>query len=198
MNDLVISGKNVTTLLRQKYKQLKETGWVSLVQVPSEKHMEVNVQALNVLVNELGYTCVYVSLVKPASELDKYYKAAGVDNNKLYFIDAISKMYGGEKVNTKRITYTSGPLDIDAITASLRDMLASLGTGKKCVFLDSVSTVLLYNSLPRTLRFSQFLTTTLRSLGVTGVMVSIAKGQTTIKLVVELAKLCDEMINISE
>jgi KaiC/GvpD/RAD55 family RecA-like ATPase len=197
MGDLVVGGKNVTALLRKKYKQLKDTGWVSLVQVPSEKHMEINVQALNILVNELGYSCVYVTLVKPAGELDKYYKAAGVDTAKVYFIDAISKMYGGEKVNTNRITYASGPLDIDAITTSLREMLTTMGDGKKCVFLDSVSTVLLYNSLPRTLRFSQFLTTTLKDLGVTGVMVSIAKGQTTGKLITELSKFCDEIINIT-
>lgn len=74
-------------------------------------------------------------------------------------------------------------------------MLSTLGE-KKCVFLDSITTVLLYNSLPRTIRFSQFLTQTLKKIGVDGVMVSIAKGATTDKLITELSKLCDEVINI--
>lgn len=194
--DLLVGKTNVTGLLHEKYKKLG-TGWVSLVQVPAEKHMDVNIEALKVLVNELQYDCIYITLGKSFGELDKIFKQAGVDNNRLYFIDAISQMYGVKQTSTKRCVYTAGPLDIDSITASLRDLLATLGKAKKCVFLDSVTTVLLYNSLPRTIRFSQFLTQTLKKMDVTGVMVSITKGESTTKLVQELGKLCDEVLDIT-
>jgi KaiC/GvpD/RAD55 family RecA-like ATPase len=196
MADLIIGGINVTALLRQKYKKLGK-GWLTLVEVPADKHMSVNSEAIKILVNELGYTCVYITLSKTAVELDKLFKTEGVDTNKLFFIDAISQMYGETGKESKRFNYTGGPLDVDSITVSLRELLTSIQAEKKCVFLDSVTTVLLYNSLPRTIRFSKFLTRTLKQVGVDGVMVSMAKGKVTKGLTFELQKLCDEFISIT-
>jgi KaiC/GvpD/RAD55 family RecA-like ATPase len=194
--DLMVGTTNITELLRKKYTQMKKTGWVTLVQVPSQKHLSVNTEALKVLVNEMGYKCIYITLGKTSLELDQIYKKAGIKVNDLYYIDAITQMYGGLTPNSKRYVYTAGPLDVDSITSNLRDLLPLLGEGKKCVFLDSVTTILLYNSLPRTIRFSQFLTETLKKMDVTGIMVSIAKGKSTAQLVLELGKLCDEMIEV--
>jgi KaiC/GvpD/RAD55 family RecA-like ATPase len=196
MADLIIEKKNVTQLLRDRYKKLG-SGTVTMITLPVEFHMEINSEALKILLNEMGYTCVYITLSKSSEELDTIFKKKGVSTDKLYYIDAISSMYGTQKKDTNRCTYTSGPLDVESISSSLRETLASLGSEKKCVFLDSVTTVLLYNSLPRTLRFSQFLTQTLKSMGVDGVMVSIAKGVATADLVKALSKLCDSVVDIA-
>jgi KaiC/GvpD/RAD55 family RecA-like ATPase len=197
MSDFKIGTTNVTTLLKDKYKKMKNTGWVSLIEVPADNHLEINTEALKILINEMGYKCIYITLGKTSAELDKMYGKLDVQVENIFYIDAISKMYGESKSDTKKCRFTSGPLDVEAITASVRDYLAVLGAGKKCVFLDSVTTVLLYNSLPRTLRFSQFLTQSLKKTEVTGIMVSIAKGKSTTQLIKELSKLCDEVINIS-
>jgi KaiC/GvpD/RAD55 family RecA-like ATPase len=195
MADLMIGKTNVTKLLREKYKKLGK-GWISLVEVPAYEHMNVNTETLRILVNELKYDCVYITLSKTFDELDKLFKSKGVDTGNIFYIDAISQMYGGKQAETKRCKYASGPLDIDSITVSLREMLAGMSSDKKCVFLDSITTILLYNSMPRTIRFSQFLTHTLKNVGVDGVMVSIAKGKATETFVKQLAKLCDEAISI--
>lgn len=195
MADIVIGKTNVTELLREKYKKIGE-GKFSLIEVLAEKYMDVSAEALRILINEMKYDCVYITLSKSFTELDKIFKSKGIDTSRLYFIDAISQMYGLKQESTKRCVYTSGPLDIDSIASSLRELLPSLTSEKKCVFLDSVTTVLLYNALPRTIRFSKFLTQTLKDSGVNGVMVSIAKGTTTEKLVKELLKLCEEVISI--
>jgi KaiC/GvpD/RAD55 family RecA-like ATPase len=196
MSDLKIGSVNVTQLLRTKYKQMKKTGWVSLVQVPAGNHLQINTESLKILIDEMRYKCIYITLGKTCTDLDKMYKQAGVKIENIYYIDAISQMYGESRSDTKRCMYTAGPLDVESISSAVRTLLASLGEGKKCVFLDSVTTVLLYNSLPRTLRFSQFLATNLKSIGVTGIMVSIAKGKSTNQLIKELSKLCEEVINI--
>jgi KaiC/GvpD/RAD55 family RecA-like ATPase len=182
---------------KTKYKQMKKTGWVTLVQVPPKSHMNVNVEALKILINELGFKCIYITLGKGFVELDRLFKTAGVQTSNLYFIDAISQMYGAEHASTKRCMYTAGPIDVDSITVSLRELMVQLGEEKKCILLDSVTTVLLYNSLPRTLRFSQFLTKTIKEMGVTGVMVSLSKGETTMQLIKELDVLCDEVLDFT-
>jgi KaiC/GvpD/RAD55 family RecA-like ATPase len=198
MADLKIGSTNVTKLLREKYKMLDKKGYVTLLQVSAANNLVVNTEALKILTNENKSECIYITLGKSFTELDKFYKSKGVDVSKLYYIDAISQMYGNKKTSTKRVKYTSGPIDIDSITVELREMLPNLKTKNKYVFLDSVTTFLLYNSLHRTLRFSQFLTDTLKALGVNGVMVSIVRGKATEKLVSELSKLCDESIVIDK
>jgi KaiC/GvpD/RAD55 family RecA-like ATPase len=197
MADLQIGKTNVTQLLLKKYKLLG-TGWISLIGVPSKQHMAINKESMKILVNELGYKCIYITLSKSCADLQKLYKAYGIDTNSVFFIDAISRMYGEAGKDSARCTYVSGPLDIDSITSSLHEVFAKLSKEKICVFLDSVTTVLLYNSLSRTLRFSKFLTKTLKDIGVDGIMVSITKGKGTAKLIMELQKLCDEVIDIKE
>jgi KaiC/GvpD/RAD55 family RecA-like ATPase len=195
MADLLIGKTNVTKLLSEKYKKLG-TGWLTLVEIPAEKHMDINAEAIKILTQDLKYSCVYITLSKSVKDLEVIFKKKGIAIDNIYYIDAISKMYGDMGPNTKKIIYTSGPLDIDALTVSVREMLSKIQAEKKCVFLDSVTTVLLYNSMPRTLRFSKFLTKTLKQSGVDGVMVSLAKGATTKGLTEELKRLSDEFIVI--
>jgi KaiC/GvpD/RAD55 family RecA-like ATPase len=197
MADLKIGNVNITKLLLEKYGKL-DTGWVSLVKVPPNLHLEVNKEALSILIDKLDYTCIYITLSKSGKELDKLFKDYGINIKKIVYLDAISKMYGEKELSSKRFNYVSGPLDIDAITSSLHNLMNSFPAEKLCVILDSVTTVLLYNSLGRTLRFSKFITMTLKEFGVSGVMVSVAKGEANKKLIAELSKLCDETINIGE
>jgi KaiC/GvpD/RAD55 family RecA-like ATPase len=190
-----IGSAAVSKVLRQQCERLS-SGWISLIQLPPMKHMNVNTEVLRVLINELKYTCIYITFTKSYPELDKTFKESGINTAKILYIDAISKMYGTKEVHFDRCTYVAGPLDIEAITVALRSQFSKLQGKKTCVFLDSVTTLLLYNSMPRTLRFSQFLTKTIREMGFTGVMLSLAKGVATKKLATELASFCDEVVEV--
>jgi hypothetical protein len=191
---LLVGTTDVTALLKEKYKKLGK-GWITLLEVPPSKHMAINTEALKILVNELQYTCIYITLSRPYQDLDKLLNSKGINTKSIYYIDAISQLYGTAEKPTNRCAYVSGPLDIDSITNTMRKSMQQL-PNKKCVFLDSITTVLLYNSLSRTIRFSKFLTQNLKSLGVDGVMVSIAKGPATESLIKELTPLCDEVLSI--
>jgi KaiC/GvpD/RAD55 family RecA-like ATPase len=195
--DLVIDGKNITQYFKVKYSDIKK-GWITLVEVPTEHHLNVNVESLKILINQLKYKCIYVTLNKSCSELDKIYKSKGINIENLYIVDAVSQMYGGAKTNTKRCVYTAGPLDIDSISSSIQQLLNTPGNQKVCVFLDSLSSVVLYNSIPRTIRFSQFLTAFLKKMNAYGVMVSVAKGKSTKELINNLSKICDEVFVIGQ
>jgi KaiC/GvpD/RAD55 family RecA-like ATPase len=194
MADLIVGKTNISKLLREKYAKLGD-GWVTLLKVPNTEHFSINVETLRILIKELNYTCVYITLGKSFNELDKSFKSEGIPSEGLLYIDAISNLYGPQ-TNTKRCKYASGPLDIESISSALRELLSTIPAKKKCVFLDSVTAVLLYNSLSRTVRFSKFLTDTLKKIGVDGVMVSISKGDHTDSLIQELSKLCNEVIDI--
>jgi KaiC/GvpD/RAD55 family RecA-like ATPase len=189
---LTINDTNITELLQDRFSRLNQ-GWVALLQIPVEKTMEINVEVIKTL-QELGYEGVYITLSKDYVELSKVFRKAKIDMGRLAFIDGVSQMYGIGAVDSPNVNYISGPISLDGIVAAITDILPVMKTKKKYVFLDSITTVLLYNSLDRTLKFSEFLTTSLKRLEVAGVMVSVSKGFANDALVKELTKMSDEII----
>jgi len=194
MPNIIINKIDVTKLLEEKFAKLGQ-GWVALMQVPIEDSQRVNIEAIKTL-QKLGYEGVYITLVKDYMDLSKTLREEGVDMGKLAFIDGISQMYGIKQVEAPNVAYVGGPLSIDAISTEVQKITQSMKGEKKFVFLDSITTVLLYNSLERTLHFSQFLTESLKKTKVAGIMVSVAKGFANENLIKELTKVSNEVINL--
>jgi len=191
---LSINNIDITKLLKDHFSRLNQ-GWVGLLQVPVEKSMEVNIEALHTL-QELGYEGIYITLSKDYLELSKFFREKDIDMGRLAFIDGVSQMYGIGAVDSPNVKYISGPISLDGIVAAITDIVPAMKSTKKFVFLDSITTVLLYNSLERTLKFSEFLTSSLKRLQVAGVMVSVSKGFANDKLIKELTKMSNEVIKL--
>jgi KaiC/GvpD/RAD55 family RecA-like ATPase len=191
---LTINNINVSEILRDTYEDLGE-GCITLLQVPIEKAMDVNVEAITVL-QSLGYEGIYITLSKDYQELSKILTKKGVDMEKLMVVDGISQMYGMEEVENKNVQYVSGPIATDAISESITKMGKTMNSKKKFVFLDSITTVLLYNSLERTLQFSKFLTQVLKELKITEIVVSVSQGFANKELIKELTKISNKVINL--
>jgi len=90
----------------------------------------------------------------------------------------------------------AGPVSVDEISKQVTQIAPTLKGSKKFVFLDSITTVLLYNSLERTLKFTEFLTQSLKMLQVVGIVVSVSKGFANDSLIKELTKVSNEVINL--
>jgi KaiC/GvpD/RAD55 family RecA-like ATPase len=191
---LTINNTNVTELLKDHFSRLSH-GWVALLQIPMEKSIDVNIESIKIL-QGLGYDGVYVTLSKDYIELTKIFRDNEVDMGKLAFIDGVSQMYGIGAVDAPNVKYISGPLSLDGIVAAITDIIPSMKSKKKFVFLDSITTVLLYNSLERTIKFSEFLTTALKRLEVAGVVTSVSKGFANDNLIKELTKMSNEVIKL--
>lgn len=192
--ELMIGSTNVSELLKQKYTRLA-SGWITLLQIPIEYSMDVNVESIKSL-QSLGYEGIYITLSKPAIELEAIFRENGIEVSKIYFVDGITQMYGSKQI--ERVEYVLGPLAIDAISSSVYKLIPKIKSKKRFVFLDSITTVLLYNSLPRTLQFSNFLTETLKKKKLVGIVVSVSRGLANTKLIAQLEKLSDEVIMLSE
>jgi KaiC/GvpD/RAD55 family RecA-like ATPase len=191
---LTINNINITELLNDQFSRLHH-GWVALLQIPVEKTMDINIEALKIL-QFLGYEGVYVTLSKDYVELSKIFREKGIDLGRLAFIDGVSQMYGIGAVDAPNVKYISGPISLDGIVAAVTDIIPVMKSQKKFVFLDSITTVLLYNSLERTVKFSEFLTSSLKRLEVAGVMVSVSRGFANDSLMRELTKMSNEVIKI--
>jgi KaiC/GvpD/RAD55 family RecA-like ATPase len=191
---LTINNTNITELLMDRFSRLSQS-WVTVLQVPIEKTTEINVEALKTL-QELGYEGIYVTLSRDYVELSKMFREKGIDMGRLAFVDGVSQMYGIGAVDDPNVKYISGPISLDGIVTAVTDIIPAMKSQKRFVFLDSITTVLLYNSLDRTLKFSEFLTVSLKRLEVAGIMVSVSEGVANNDLIKALTKMSNEVIKL--
>lgn len=186
----------IRKFFEKKFQHL-DNGWISLMLVPVENILKVNTEAIKLL-QERDYKGIYISLSKDYLELSNIFKSENIDLEKLHFIDGISQMFGVAKVDRPNVTYVDGPLSIESIQKQILAIEKEMPEKKKFLFLDSITTVLLYNSLEKTLEFSNFLTTTLKNSEMIGILVSLTKGYANDQLIEELKKASDEVLDLNQ
>ena len=143
---------------------------------------------------------------RPYRNLVSLLKGNGIRVNNLYFIDAASSQakYAGkakEKLKTpekktERCVNISRELNVDELVRAIYTSLPRIKAKNKFVFLDSITTLTLYQPLSETLRFGEFLTRTLKSSEITGVVVNVAETLAQKKFVQEIVMHCDEVIKV--
>jgi len=138
--------------------------------VPAKDAMAANVEAVRLLTAE-GAAGVYVSLAKDYLSVSAQLAAAGVDMTKVKFVDAVSRMYGIAPVPALEVIYVDGPLSVDDIIAGVQGSLKELPPGRRFVLLDSLTTVMLYNSIEATVDFGSTLRTMLKKAKAEGLVV---------------------------
>ena len=194
MDDLIINEINVSQTLKTSLSKLTK-GWISLLKIPVGSTLAINLETIRIL-QEQNYEGIYITLSKECTELLTIFKERELDLSKIFFIDGISQLYGSKTVESPNVVYIDGPLSIDAIIEQIKHFCEKISGQKKFVFLDSITTVLLYNSLERTVNFSRFLLSTLKEIEMAGVVVSVSEGFANNSLLQELSILSDEIIQL--
>lgn len=195
MPNLIINTIDVTGLLEEKLARLSPD-WVVLLQTPVEETLAINTETVKIL-QSFGYDGIYVTFTKDYLELSSLFGQSGIDVTRLSFIDGVSRMYGVKQVASAGVVYIPGPLSIENVSENLLKLIPNMKSEKRFVFLDSITTVLLYNSLERTLEFHQTIITMLKKMNVVGVVVFLVKGFVNQKLVDQLSSAANETIDLS-
>lgn len=130
----------------------KEPHKFTLLSIPLEKAPKTSVDIINSFIN-LGYSGIVVTLIKDYREIVNLFFQNKIEISKLYFIDGISRLYGISEADDKNVSYVSGPLSLDEISKVISEQLKSIVNEKKFIYIDSVTSILLYNSIERTNQF---------------------------------------------
>lgn len=185
---------NIKQLFEEKILKLKNRG-IILINIPVESAIQSNTEVVKEL-QSLGYKGVYVALSKDYQDLSRVFQYSGIDVSSLFFIDGISKMYGMGEVDSPNVAYTEGPMSLDVILKGIDRAIVDVEGDKKFVFFDSITAILLYNSLERTLEFIKSLIEVLNKSKAVGIIEMVSMGVVNEKLIQELSKLSDESIGI--
>ena len=116
---------------------------------------------------------VYVTASRPYRFISKEMQKRGVDTSNMLFLDCISAMAG--ECSDEICTYVENPAALEEISMHMSYLLGKIDSDEKFLIIDSISTLLIYNSINSVKEFSMFLINKLRLDNVNGVLVIIEK-----------------------
>ncbi|MBS3097197.1 hypothetical protein J4209_00210 [Candidatus Woesearchaeota archaeon] len=178
--------------LNKELKNLKD--YIVLVVVDSKNYQNANIEILKDLVDAKNTPGVYVTLNKPYDIIRRILEKERIDTRMMIFIDCISSVAGGKLKKIENCLYIGSPEKLSDISVAIDQAVNALPKGDKFIFLDSLSTLLIYNKEGTVARFFHFIVGKIRALKVKGVIISIEK-ESDKALINELSTFCDARLD---
>ena len=177
----------------QQLKNMKNS--VILATVQARDYQKTNFLIINYLIKNLKMPGVYVTLNKPFEKVKQNLENAKIDTRVLIFIDAITKVAGGEITKTKECLFIGSPEDLSDLSLSMDQAVTSLPGKERFLFFDSLNTLLIYNDVKTVARFIHFLSGKMRVWKIKGIIISLRKKGNE-DLINELLQFCDMEIKL--
>ena len=109
------------------------------------------------------HSIIYVTMSKPYSHILNLFKEAKLNTDNIFFIDCISaQVLKSTKKTPPKCIFVESPQNITAIGIAISESVAQL-TGEKLLFVDSLSTLLMYNEAKVVGKFSNFIINKMRA-----------------------------------
>jgi len=179
---------------------------VVLFLVEPKKYMNINLEIIKIVIKENKFSGIYVTVNRPFITLVNIMKKKGIDTNRIFFIDCITKMIPsprGISLTSRRkfekkenCIFIPSPSRLTEIGLALSEALSGMRHPRnKFLYLDSLSTLSIYNDLSTIAKFVHFLTTRVRLFGVVGLIMCVEKKMDD-KLFNILSEVCDMTIEV--
>lgn len=167
--------------------------FIVLLVSSSGHYQENNLNILKLLLNDRKMQGIYINVTKSCENISDLMRSKGIDISKLFFIDCVTLNSGFKPVKKDTCLYVNSPSDLTEISIVLDQLVQTNTTEGKFLFLDSLSTLLIYNSPNITSKFAHFLTVKLRQWKITGILITLEK-ETDEKLLSLISQFADKII----
>lgn len=135
---------------------------------------------------------IYVSLNKPHAVLSKNLDKAGIPISQLFFVDAITNVPAPSE-SSEAACLGSG-IDLSNLCIGISSAINRFSE-EKFLFLDSLSTLLIYNDPKTVAKFAHLLTEKMRRWGASGSLVTVEMNAER-DVVSQLAPFCDKVVKL--
>jgi KaiC/GvpD/RAD55 family RecA-like ATPase len=119
-----------------------------------------------------GNSLIYVTTNKPYSYLTRSFKEKGINADKIFFVDCISEHIKEKIPEAANCVSVESPQNLTAISIAVNESIKNL-KGKIVLLFDSMSVLLIYNDAAAVGKFSNFLISKMRSLGVDMIILAL-------------------------
>ncbi|HOT93888.1 MAG TPA: hypothetical protein PK089_01680 [Methanoregulaceae archaeon] len=147
-----------------------------LVLSPPDQLREQNLALTGELL-AAGYRVCVITTNYPYRVLLRLYASAGLDLDRIDFIDAITPYaLGAMPPPDSRCRFIQSPTDLTGIGIGVIELLAAHPGEQTCILIDSVSTMLIYLSPTSLSKFIHFVANRLRLLDHSGIFLAVERG----------------------
>lgn len=169
---------------------------ITLITVGAEDYLTANLKALEYLCNIRSLPGIYITINRPYESLSRLLQNRGIDTDGIFFIDCVTLPVIGVPKRAEKCLFIS-PTDLTDLALSVDEWVATMPKNEKFLFMDSLSTLLFYNTTGNVAKFSHFFTAKMRLWDLTGIFMSLEKENDP-HFLDEITQFCDRIITIKE
>jgi len=170
--------------------------YITMIMVSAENYLTANLHALRYLCNVKDLRGIYITVNRPYESINRLLQTRGINVEKLFFIDCITVPVSGAPKRTDRCLFIS-PCDLTDLAVSVDEWINTTPEKEKFLFMDSLSTLLFYNSIGTMAKFSHFFTARMRLWNLTGIFMSLER-ESDPHFLDRISQFCDRVITIKE
>jgi len=159
--------------------------FVILIVSTQEKYEDTNIEILKLLCNEQKLSGLYITIDHSYEITAKKLSKKGIDTDNLFFIDLITSTQ--EKIPRRTKNCFLG--------IAIDEAIHSAKNKQKFLFVESVSALLLYNTVGTVKKLEHFLAVRMRMGGLKGILISLHE-RTEMEIIPFLAEFCDKVVKI--
>ncbi|MFH0972022.1 MAG: ATPase domain-containing protein [Candidatus Micrarchaeota archaeon] len=171
--------------------------YIVLLVSNSKDYMQSNYAAMRLLMEAEDAAGIYVTFNRPYDSLAEVLKTEKIDLERLYFLDLITQSTGKRGERTENCIFLPSPRNLTELSIALTQLIERMEQKNRFIFMDSLSTMLIYNSAGTVAQFTHFLVSKMRLWQVGMVLVSLEK-ETDQKLIDDLSQFCDKVIRLGK
>lgn len=167
------------------------SSWIILLEASVDNALEVSMKSIKFFVDR-GMNAIILSSSRPYTNLLDIYKKNGIDTEKIIILDGVTK---GQKA-VENVIFLENLNDLTSTSITLRDTFQKIKE-KKFLFLDSITSMLIYNDSRIFAKFIHSVLVKMRINNESGVLFSLEE-ETKKEVRAEIAQLCDKVIKIGK
>jgi archaellum biogenesis ATPase FlaH len=176
-------------------------GSIVILEFPAEENQIKLAADFLKFKEKTGSYGVYVSSNRPTNNLIEKVKDYGYDlkkaleDGRVWVVDLVSKNVGDSEV--KGVIYVSSASELSATQMAIEKAINRIKgrDGSGWLLLDSIATLLVFNSPDSLMEFFHFLLGRLRVLGFDGIIFTVREG-IEVKVISTIRQFCDEIITL--
>lgn len=169
--------------------------FIVLIITSGERYLEAEQALLRILTNKRKMNGVYITFNRPYKMLKVELESQGINYSRIFFIDTITESTGIKVAREKDCYFVSSPKNLDELSVLLEQALNKVPKDSRFVFIDSISTMQIYNDNDAILKFIHELTGKMRLYELTGIIFFLEK-RTNQELVDKITQFCDRTITL--
>ena len=172
-----------------------ENGDIVLILTGAENYMKNIISVLKTLINKNGHQCIYVTVNRPYNDIQDVLEKGKINTDNIFFIDLISKMANTEQSRAKNCLFVNSPDSLTDLSIAITEAIGNIKGSNKFIFLDSLSTMLIYNQAGTLTKFAHFLIGKMRNAAVEMIIISLEKEMDQ-AVVSQISTFVDKVIKV--